>query len=624
MAQRVVKGAIFAPEATGAQTVLCPFEPNAVILFATEQESTGSASGQTTVVGVSDGSSHRACYFHSLDAQATSDTSSADAQKAIIFPSGGEATVSFTAAGFDLNWSVATTGAWIIHYLALAVEDAYVGTLTAPTSAGTLGVSGVGFEPECVIAFGTGASTVGSHSGAALHLGFSTGPGSEAVSYIADTDNQATTSVQSLQVSKLIALGTATQATLSAFTTDGFSLSYSATGGATLTHFIALRGGKYAVQQIAEPTTVVTQIAPSAFVPAGALMMSTGLAASASLNTSSERISLAASDGVVTGGISGQSVDNAADSDTYQQTYTDRVIGFYSAGSSVSYADDINFSSQGVSVYWDTVDTTPRDIRMLIMGGNTICEDDPFFSPNAVGNGRHLISGTCLRSGDIRWRINGGAWTTETLTAGSDYWFWIDGFITGVQHRVEVEAQVGNLIDRLVDETWSWEPQVRELITDWMEIEVPTWMRSSQVAEAILTAAAQTDADIYAVLDDVVAQTRPQTATWAISAWEDMLGAPRAAHLPIAERRDALLSRRVIFEGTRSQVFNALTLVAGQAPEITDQYEDLRFDLRFSEPDPTRRALIAQSIASLKPVGIQANLSFSQFLAGVSKAGDTL
>ena len=70
-----------------------------------------------------------------------------------------EATVSFTSAGFTLDWTTAPGGAFNLFYLALGgtgITSAKVVPWTANTTTGNQSITGVGFQPSCVLTIGTG------------------------------------------------------------------------------------------------------------------------------------------------------------------------------------------------------------------------------------------------------------------------------------------------------------------------------------------------------------------------------------------------------------------------------------------------------------------------------------
>jgi hypothetical protein len=59
---------------------------------------------------------------------------------------------SFDADGFTVNWTTRTSASAAgIYYLALAGVNAYAGTISQPTTTGTQGITGVGFQPSAVL-----------------------------------------------------------------------------------------------------------------------------------------------------------------------------------------------------------------------------------------------------------------------------------------------------------------------------------------------------------------------------------------------------------------------------------------------------------------------------------------
>jgi hypothetical protein len=173
--------------------------------------------------------------------------------------------VSFNANGFTLN-KVTPTGGGQTYFCWLAVEFAtapVVGTTTARTSIGTTTVSGLPFEPSGLLLFGRPAATATMATGAdeaELTLGATDGTNMRCVTVLTpDTTggsavNEASKYQSRWDTSRLYSNLTHASAgsttfnvdaygTLSAFTSDGFTLSQDdADGQATLLGYVAVAG----------------------------------------------------------------------------------------------------------------------------------------------------------------------------------------------------------------------------------------------------------------------------------------------------------------------------------------------------------------------------------------------
>jgi hypothetical protein len=81
--------------------------------------------------------------------------------------------VSFDDDGFTLNWTTNNASAYYIHYLALAGDDLTDVNLvewTMTTAAGQQAVTGVGFQPDCVLHLGAYQAALG--NGIVAHFAF--------------------------------------------------------------------------------------------------------------------------------------------------------------------------------------------------------------------------------------------------------------------------------------------------------------------------------------------------------------------------------------------------------------------------------------------------------------------
>jgi hypothetical protein len=163
------KGTLSTPAATGSQVYTgVGFQPQAVIFFATKQTATGFAAGYCIGFGcATSASARKSLTISSFDNHTGAALAGRAANTAIelqsVDPSSSlkvDADLSsLDADGFTLNWTtVDAANAYIVHYIAIggsSVTNALAGEFTPNTSTGAQAVTGVGFQPDCLLFFGT-------------------------------------------------------------------------------------------------------------------------------------------------------------------------------------------------------------------------------------------------------------------------------------------------------------------------------------------------------------------------------------------------------------------------------------------------------------------------------------
>ena len=636
MAPRMSVGSFAARTTTGNQSVVgVGFQPNALLMWSSGAATTGFSDGVGLSVGVAASSSEQAaCAINIRDGFASGSDTSRYGNTGIIASqvdtagsavTASAALVSFDGDGFTLNWTQAPASALIHNYLAVATQDSYVGSFNTPTSASSVQVSGVGFMPDAVILLSVGATGLTVGTSAELSVGMTSGINEDWCTHISDPDAQATTQVVSQGTNKaLVAAGGAMVATLQSFDADGFSLAFSAAPGtARKVFYLALKGGRYYVGNFTQGSTG-SQLVSSPFLPEGAVLLGTGATAT---TVQSDKLGLAigASDGGDSRATWVLSQDAVTTSNSSSWTGTDLLTFGSAAKATLARASEADLTGLGAQLVWATNDSVARRIGFLAVGGNTLVADEPFYRCGATGNDRHLITGIARESCTLRWRIDGGAWVTKSLVADDAYSYWIEnGFVAGRSYRVEVQTVSGSLIDVLFDDSMVWSANSYSLIESWLS-ESPEWVRSSEMAQAVWTAYASQQGDLYAMFDDIEAQSDPLRSTWSLPVWEEIVGiSVGSSKRTLDQRRRAVMSRRVPGDGTRTDFFEAINSILGIDPAITDSYSLLRADVRLPTGDQDLRSLVESVVAAIKPVGLLTVASFGEFRAGVSKAGDPL
>lgn len=197
-------------------------------------------------------------------------------------------------------------------------------------------------------------------------------------------------------------------------------------------------------------------------------------------------------------------------------------------------------------------------------------------------------------------------------------------FAHGLNYSVEV--QVIDTLDQeglIVVEEFTWPYQVRNYVDRYLEVLLPSWAQDSIVARKWYILLAKQLADKYAMMTDCIAQFQINLATWSLGMWEDQLGVPTVNGLTIDQRRELLNLRRHA-DLSRRGLIDAIRAVV---PDLTINatYDEFRIDIKIhGAPNAALRRAIEQIIGERKPIGVRVVVSYGQFIAGVSLAGDTL
>lgn len=161
-------GSFAMPTITGSQSITgLGFQPKLIILFGTLQTADGIANNAAFGLGMGVSATDRRCtwYFAPNNlAPAPGQTSQIDVSQrddcVYVQSASGVVTAkadltSMDADGFTLNWSAVTGTASIVNWCALGGSDLQVqgGTLTSPLATGITSVTGLPFQPTCVLAF---------------------------------------------------------------------------------------------------------------------------------------------------------------------------------------------------------------------------------------------------------------------------------------------------------------------------------------------------------------------------------------------------------------------------------------------------------------------------------------
>jgi hypothetical protein len=395
MALNVKKGSFVANTATGNQAVSgVGFQPQAIVLWATGQTATGYAANNALAVGFGVSSSQRRAMSYFDDDNAATSNSGRQTQTAQVLrplSAGGPSDaaqadlVSLDADGFTVNWVSLSPPAMIVHYMAFggsSMIGAFVGDFTTGTGSGSQSVTGVGFQPGCVLFMGVGNGT-GGNLDAKLGFGAAVSSSQRGACFISTDDNESgpMTNCSYQRTDKCIVLPNNTapdttdlEADFTSMDADGFTINKT-TAAATSANifFIAFQGGNYAVGAETQKTSTGTKATTGlGFVPSGLLTFGIGQTASASLNTSFCKLTMGGTDGTTNGCMWGASVDNVDPTETNRRTATDKLISHSTNPSTTNAEASLSsFDADGFTLDWTTADATAREFIYVAFGPGT-------------------------------------------------------------------------------------------------------------------------------------------------------------------------------------------------------------------------------------------------------------
>jgi len=387
-------GSFAKPNATtGHQSVAVGFLPKVVILFGNYNTTDGSNVGAREFMGAAVSSSKQF-----VIASASGDTLDPTRQdkrwsNALVITQITEPTptvnaeavfVGMDSSSFTINWTTCDASQRIINYLILGGDDltnADVGSFTAPTSAGNLAVTGVGFQPDALIIVDNTATTTptgaGNAASSAFNIGFVVGTAKQCSRSTFRQDNQATSNTwgyqrtDSCQNTVSGAGAVVRTATIGSMGTDGFTLAFNpAPANAVYINYIALKGGSYDTGAFDQAATTGNQSVATGFQPTGVILQSAGYATSASVSSIS-RISLGVGiSSTQRGTIWTGDLDAQAAGVSDQVLDRTKCLTFYTEGTPTLDADMdfVSNDANGFTVNNTTADGTQREILYFAFG----------------------------------------------------------------------------------------------------------------------------------------------------------------------------------------------------------------------------------------------------------------
>lgn len=328
-----------------------------------------------------------------VDNVATTNTSRRFAAKAFTQVAGSEAAraecdlTSFDADGFTLNWTTNNATDDIIHYIVLGGADltnSKVIRWQAPAAAGNKAVTGVGFQPDCLIhvAWESATDPPASAANARLMFGVMESGGGEWSMDLFSADNTAVaahTPGKTWDSDSGIHASTSTIADLMigdfvSMDADGFTVNFSTTQNGSEFFTLCLKGGQYKAATFTKSTggaPASQGVTGAGFTPVGVLFGSADVtAAGASAGT---LMSVGATDGTTSGASVITEEDTAVTNTNVDAlSRTDRVFlketGFDAA--TEAEAATTSLDSDGFTLSWNPNDAVATIIGYLAFGSS--------------------------------------------------------------------------------------------------------------------------------------------------------------------------------------------------------------------------------------------------------------
>lgn len=325
---------------------------------------------------------------------------------------------SFDSDGFTMNHTTITTLNRPFTSFALAGADltnVATGKFGIGTATTSLPVTGVGFQPDCVLFFAAAASAADTVAPARANstatFGFASGASNQGCVGTRIKDNVATSVSRGVLLSSscykfLTDAGGQGEGALTTFDSDGFTINRTEAGVADYrVYFLALKGGAYKVLNFTGSTTATTQqVTGAGFTPKAVLLLSGCKAPSSSNSAHAKRaLGVAVSSSADWAGWFGDK-DAVNPQDSSQRTSTSAAITICTEGGGATIVDQATlstFDSDGFTLNWGTASGTGKDILALCIG-DTVVSSSGTTSAASIASTLHPraygASATLLRS----------------------------------------------------------------------------------------------------------------------------------------------------------------------------------------------------------------------------------
>jgi len=131
----------------------------------------------------------------------------------------------------------------------------------------------------------------------------------------------------------------------------------------------------------------------------------------------------------------------------------------------------------------------------------------------------------------------------------------------------------------------------------------------SAIMQTIIDTIGQEWDDVNELVDEVCNQLFPQTATWGIVYWENLLGIPRNDSFPIEQRRTRILTQlQTRWPVTRERMEQIVRTYSGDKQAYISQFfNEYRFEVLFNPVKSIDLKTVNEVVSETKP----AHLDFS-------------
>lgn len=418
MALTYKNGNFLLNSATGNQTIDTgtSVDGKALILFGTNQTGLDAfANGLSGFFGCAANSTARAVIAWAADNNVGTTNSGQGCSNALclrLFSAGTptvDAEADFVSFGtgansgkFTINVTDAPTSNTIVHYIYLGGTDITNVNLvrkTQSTSTGSQAVTGVGFQGDAAIFFGTAQTAEGNAAESSWFIGSAcqTQTAVERSVCIQNMDDGDThTPISEFVQSPTSAIGVFTadainsQADITSFDSDGFTLNWTdAASSAWVYYALVIKGGTWSIDTITCPAATGSQSVSLGFTPKGVFFFGPGKTGTAETETAPAGQVIGSYDGSVEDAI-WTGTNNAINA--LAQSYTSNTKIIFSGvptGTTSAAADGTSLDANGYTLNWTTV--TSGAITFSLSAGNSL---------NVSGVTRNS-SGTALGSCDV-------------------------------------------------------------------------------------------------------------------------------------------------------------------------------------------------------------------------------
>jgi hypothetical protein len=405
-------GSFTANTGTGNQSITgVGFQPKALLFFMNSKTSDGSEATAQRCFGMAVSSTSRAAIAGvSLDNNATvpnadrrhDDTkclSLIDASQVVIFAAD---LVSMDADGFTVNITTAAT-AHIVNFIALGGDDltnVAIKRWTSATSTGNQGVTGVGFQPDCLINMTNIASGAppANNTAAFFTIGFGKSSSQRGVMHETMGDNILGNDQRTQKTAQFIDAqnsgSTFFVADLVSLDADGFTVNWgTANGTARYLYALCLKGGQFKIGSFNQETGTGNKATTGiGFQPTGLILASFNNTSSTAIIANARNSFGAGSSSSARGSIWNGATASANPTIIDKDLDRTKIIKMLTEGTPTlnAAADLVSLDSDGFTLNWTTADATAREIIYLAVGSNAGGGTDSY---SGRGIGRGILRG---------------------------------------------------------------------------------------------------------------------------------------------------------------------------------------------------------------------------------------